>query len=518
MVASAPRFASATGSARLVVFLLAFVSTAYFVHGAGANQNTRFDLVRAIVEGHSLRIDAYQANTMDKAIFGGHHYSDKAPGLAFAAVVPYAVLHAMDPGDPSDIEPDPAVLHLLTLATVSLVSALAGVAMLGLLESLGVGLLAGAVTVVAWLLGTNAFFYGGTFVSHQFSASLLVLGFAALQRAGQRAGRAATGWNLAAGGLLGWAMLSEFTVAPTVALLLLYAAIRQGWRRVLLALGSCCVPMLLLGWYQWQCFGSPLRLGYGQLASAHFRGEMGRGFFGLVAPSAQVAGELLWGRFRGFLPLSPFLLLAVPGFVQMFRLRQRRLEALLCLLSAGSAVLVASSYRIWNGGAALGPRHLVHALPFLVIPVGFAVADGLRSAQRVAVAIGVALLVASSIATVTVAVAVMPEFPEPPGLPAPLDDMAPFDGYHPFEDFALPCFLRGAMSLKATQGGHIVLSTWVDKHDGDAFNLGEAVGLRGLSSLVPLLLFWLAAVAGFVWLLRVQRRQQTDLDDARDER
>ena len=65
-----------------VVVLVAYV---YFYQGGGWNQNSRFDLVRAMVELGTLRIDAYRENTGDKAFANGHYYSDKAPGLALLA-------------------------------------------------------------------------------------------------------------------------------------------------------------------------------------------------------------------------------------------------------------------------------------------------------------------------------------------------------------------------------------------------------------------------------------------------
>src|ERR1700747_462687 len=67
-----------------------FLSFIYFYEGGGWNQNSRFDLLRAIVERHTLQIDAYHENTQDKAHFRGHYYSDKAPGLVFLAV-PFAL-------------------------------------------------------------------------------------------------------------------------------------------------------------------------------------------------------------------------------------------------------------------------------------------------------------------------------------------------------------------------------------------------------------------------------------------
>src|SRR5205823_780346 len=66
-----------------------FVGYAYFYQGGGWNQNSRFALVRAIVDEHTLRIDRTgvwdgHLITGDYARHDGHLYSDKAPGLALA--------------------------------------------------------------------------------------------------------------------------------------------------------------------------------------------------------------------------------------------------------------------------------------------------------------------------------------------------------------------------------------------------------------------------------------------------
>ena len=67
----------------LLIATLLFVSYAYFYAGGGWNQNSRFDLIRAIIEQGTLRIDAYHENTRDKAFFRGHYYSDKAPAWLY---------------------------------------------------------------------------------------------------------------------------------------------------------------------------------------------------------------------------------------------------------------------------------------------------------------------------------------------------------------------------------------------------------------------------------------------------
>ena len=68
-----------------ILGLALFVSYAYFYQAGGWNQNSRFDLVRAVVGQRTLRIDAFQQNTGDKAFYRRHWYSDKAPGLALSS-------------------------------------------------------------------------------------------------------------------------------------------------------------------------------------------------------------------------------------------------------------------------------------------------------------------------------------------------------------------------------------------------------------------------------------------------
>ena len=76
--------------ARVIVAIAVFISYAYFYQAGGWNQNSRFALVRAILERHTLQIDAYAAHTGDIALKDGHYYSDKAPGASLASIVPVA--------------------------------------------------------------------------------------------------------------------------------------------------------------------------------------------------------------------------------------------------------------------------------------------------------------------------------------------------------------------------------------------------------------------------------------------
>lgn len=474
-------------TARRIVFLVVLASSAYFVQGAGANQSSRYGLVRALVEGHELSIDRYASTTFDRSLVGVISYSDKAPGLSLVAAIPYALgVRWLQPR--ATLEPDPVALHLLTLLTIGLATAFAAVLLLGLLAELGVSERASVIAVLGWTLGTNALAYTGLFYAHQLVAALLVIAIAAIHAAARGAPRLAV---FGAGVALGVATISEYPCGVLVAAVAAYAARRIGLRRCLPIVLGGAVPLAVLAIYNTACFGAPWRLGYGTLATPAFAEKMSHGLMGIGWPRPRVVGELLVGSYRGMLPLSPFLVLAAPGMVWL--VRRHRAFGLLCAGSFIGYVLLISGYAVWDGGAAMGPRHLVPVLPFAIVAVAVAV-DRLRAGRVIG-----AILVAVSVAICTICVSVRPEFPDAQSLYAPVKGMEVPDYQRPITTIALPLFARGELGAKATFRGFI---GWTGQqsagHVDDAFNLGELVGLAGVASLIPLLLVWVAAAIALV--------------------
>jgi hypothetical protein len=109
---------------------------------------------------------------------------------------------------------------------------------------------------------------------------------------------------------------------------------------------------------------------------------------------------------------SPVLWLAVPGLVFMARRGGLRAETALC----GIAILAyftfnacyGNSIVFWGGGASVGPRHIIPVLPFVAVPLAFAV-------QRVRVLFYPLVLV--SIFYMLLATAVEPRAPYAPANP-----------------------------------------------------------------------------------------------------
>jgi hypothetical protein len=78
----------------------------------------------------------------------------------------------------------------------------------------------------------------------------------------------------------------------------------------------------------------------------------------------------------------------------------------------------------------------------------------------------------------------------------PAPDVPVPDMLHPLGTFVLPMFLHGHLSVKGvTASGQLGFASTAPGHEWDAYNLGEAIGLHGLWSLLPLAAVWAAAGA-----------------------
>jgi hypothetical protein len=206
----------------LLIFGVIFFSYAYFYGGAGWNQNSRFDLVRAIVEQRTLRIDAYDENTGDKAFANGHYYSDKAPGLALLAV-PIAVgtrplLRAagVNPDSPRGLVD---LAYWATVFAVALPMAAACACLFWIALQLGSSLSGSAFAALALGLGTPLWAYATLFWGHALAGACLVFAFAcALKFRGGVSSAGDVCWGLALGLTAGWATVTEYPSTPAAAM------------------------------------------------------------------------------------------------------------------------------------------------------------------------------------------------------------------------------------------------------------------------------------------------------------
>ncbi len=465
------------------VFGLLLVSYVYFYHGGGWNENSRFDLVRAIVEDHSLAIDRFATNTGDKAFFAGHYYSDKAPGASLAAVPVYALFRLFRPLFHDEHAFLVVASWIVTIFASGLPGAVTGVLVYRATRVFGAKATGALIAALGYGLGTTAFPLSTMFFSHQLAALTLFASFFLAATGDKSLGRSAAVAALAA-----TSVLVEFPTAPAAAAIVLFDSGFRLSRRTWIALAALAIPALGLGLYLTSAFGSPLHVGYQFLSDRGSREEMRhRGLiaFGLSYPNPAVMAELLLGRFRGLLPYSPILFLSIPGFLRALAGRSEeggahpvpayRNAFRLALGVVIYFVLFVSSYAWWQGGASFGSRHLAPMLPFLSLPVAF-VAD---ARPRLAVVLGVV-----SVLFMTVVTSVQPK---------------PSERFrNPLWQYDVPAFVRGDLALSnacpvlgsSELRGH---PPFLRGRKRDAFNVGILLGGNGWKSLLPLLALWLTA-------------------------
>ncbi len=428
-----------------------WLSFAYFGSTPSWNPNSRFNLVRSIVEQQTLAIDAYHQNTGDKSYRHGHHYSDKAPGLALLAV-PIHGLRVFAFGGDGGL----GALYLVTVVLVGGASVATALAMLHVLERLGAHSSRALCIVLAYSLATPAFAYSTLFFGHQVAAAFAFLAFVVAQA------RPTRHWAALTGLLSGLAFICEYATAIAVAAVLFYVFWRQraACRRERLATLArisvgALLPLGLAASYNTICFGAPWAIGYANLVPSEFSEGMGRGLFGVTAPRADALWGITFGGMRGLFHIFPITLVALLGLLRAAWRGSWRLEARICLAVVLGFLWLNSSYVFWHGGASFGPRHLVPMLPFVAL--GLLGLPRRRACTAAAVLIGV-FSWASAIAGTAVG-ADLPEY-----------GRALWDHIWP----------RVAANEVP--------------YETQAYNLGMAWNLEGNVALAPLLLFWMSAL------------------------
>jgi hypothetical protein len=329
----------------LILFITLALAYAFvFPRWLDWNANARFDLSAAIVDQGTLSIDAYAQNTGDYALFNGRRYSDKAPGLSFLGVPVYFVVSRVT--QPEVVQNfivalgrTPAAaptinrssdqvsraelvfasrIALTTWLIVGLSSALLGVVLFYFLGRLNCSRRWRASAVLIYGLATPAFTYSAAFYGHQVAAVLLFGAFAWLVALRSRQARSSE-W-LIIGGLLGYAVITEYPAVLIAACIGLYAIwiTRRVRPIILIALGSF-IPIGLWGAYNASIFGTPFTLGYQYTANPYWSAILSTGFLSASVPTLEALWGLTFSPFRGLFFASPILLLSLPGLALLRR-------------------------------------------------------------------------------------------------------------------------------------------------------------------------------------------------------
>jgi len=331
--------------------LLALVAAAALlpVYTVNAQDVSRLCLTRALAHGNVAN-DECLMHAFDRAAYGGHFYSDKAPGMSLLELPSAEALRLRRIEEVEGLDPRLWGVRLLSsgiafLACAFLVGRLA--------EGLAPG--AGGAALVSFALGTLAMPFAAANFGHVPAAAL---GFAAFLLAWRRRPGAA---GLAAG----CATLVEYQAAAILVAVGAYVAAR-GLRGVARYAAGAAPGLALLLAYDTAAFGAPWRLPYDYIANG-YAAEQARGLFGIGVPRLFPSYEVFAGG-GGLLVVSPVLAAAGAGLVLLGR--RHRAEALLCAAVTAFFVLLNCGYFLPYGGISPGPRFLIPALPFLAAGLG----------------------------------------------------------------------------------------------------------------------------------------------------
>lgn len=440
----------------VVAYLYAFP---HYPRIQSANELPRVYLVMAMADHGTFQIDhgvKRWGSTADVSPYQGHFYSNKAPGSSMLAVPAYVALRGVTEVAAGREPTLGEMMWTFRIWTGVVPTLLFCLLLAGFLRRFAPdGSDAPREAVAIYAIGSMAVVYSILFISHQLSA--VCAGAAWILCARVLDDGKDVRWMAAAGALAGAAPLVDYQALFASVPVAIWVAVRlvrdrRGWPPLVYALLGALVPIVVLLLYHDACFGSPLRTGYD--ASVTFAHHHQRGFLGM--------DQLRWEAFvgstvapdNGLVFFCPALLLALPGWVVMWRRGQRGHVAVTAAVAL-IYLLFISSINFWRGGWQLGPRYITVMLPFLVPPIAAALGASARWPALRGAALGLGGVGVFVYATSIV------EFPHFP------------------EKFKNPLY---EVTLRLIGDGLA------------APNLGQLVGLGGAWSLVPY-----ALVIGAVW-------------------
>jgi hypothetical protein len=462
--------------------ILTFAACGYFFAGGGWNQNSQFDLTRAIVERHTFAIDSLARNTGDVAIANGHVYSNKSPAMSWIAAIPYAALHAFETArgaNPGDATLLTINAWLCSLLCVALPAALIPPMIFGYARRRGIDARWAAIVAASSVLATQVFPYATIFMLHAPSAALLVYALTTPHRG--RAGFAAA---------LATAM--NYLCAPA---LIVFALIER--RSIARYAAGAVAPLAALAAYQYICFGSIFAISIAHEDPRFLTRGAAMGVF--QWPTMRVVYAVTLSPYRGLFFFAPILLVALFGFRAWWGAERTTCAASLIVIAAFFAFNI--SFNGWEGGFGIGGRYLVPVMPLMMMAL-------LHMRRRMIAYVAIALSFAINFA----AAAVDPQ----PSATIP----------RPLTQYIVPLLVNGHFSpavpitppwSAATFTGHTSVNRMTldeaivfARHAPDdsasewaSFNIGElATGPGDARSLVPIAL---VIIAGFILILRNTR-------------
>ena len=438
----------------LALLLLFSFSTIHQKRFDAATPVSRLDLLHALVDKHSWSIDSYHTNTTDKAVSGGHYYSDKAPGAVALALPAFAatsiVLRAI--GVEANSQASWLATSWMACVFSQALPAAVGGALLFSWLSQFVARRAALATVLALFLGSLPLPYSTSLFSHAGVIGLLSIAMWAMNLFGLQRSNTRTGNSkrmVLAGVCAGLALASEFSSGLVVMGFVGYVCVRRQGGVQPFVMGML-PPLLLIPIYSWLTIRTPFAIPYSYQATCL---AMNEGLYAIKMPDFENLWRLLFSPTRGLVFWTPFLLLAIPGMLRLPSTCPGS-QWLFYYIPLLHCLVISGRVWDWEAGPTLSARYFAPILPLLAILCAL----GVERWPRLGLVLGM-----YSIGIVTFAT---------------LTDACPGGYlYNPLLQLHLPLFLHGELSP----------------------NVGMILGLPPYASVA---LYYAIVVSGMWWLWR----------------
>jgi Dolichyl-phosphate-mannose-protein mannosyltransferase len=363
----------------LLVFAVTFGVFAFSVNGGIVTDHSTslVQLTYALWHNHSAALDSASTSgvihSVDDFAYNGLNYSAVPPGTAVLAM-PFLGLAF-------------TLYGAFTVNTLFQALFLSGL-FVALMAALGCYLVyrisrlyfrtaTSVFLAFAFGFSTICWPFATLYFQNDVSATFVLLTAYFALVAGSRQG-SAFGYSLATGLAAGGSVTVDYVNGAILVPVLLFLVLAR-WRRGLPRLKSSLACVLgmgaglgLLGAYNYSIFGTPFR--FSEIVSNNFKspGILG----GFTNPFWNGLALYFVSPLRGVFLYSPILVLGAAGFYLALRSRKTRVDYMLLLALFLSITLPYASWFDPRGGLSYGPRYMLAAIPFLLVPAGVVIEDG----------------------------------------------------------------------------------------------------------------------------------------------
>ncbi len=434
-------------------------------------------------------------NTGDWATYKNNYYSNKAPGIALLGIPCYYLIYHVETMigiDPTDDVHALINAYLLNILLTVLPISLSVLFFFRIALNLGhqnyyFALL--ATSALYW--GTLIFPYSSQLWGHVTAAAFVIISLYffindldAHSHKNKKKSNLDDGpinekpvpsvsHLIICGFFAGLAVLTEYSCI-IVAFMFAIGILRTNHRiQILSYLAGGTIPIILFALYHKSCFGS-----YFTLANVYNNPYfLNDGYIGSLFGSFST--EALWGitfsSYRGMFIYMPVLILFIPALLERKQFKYD-LVFLMCVANIFCFILMNVTFNGWHGGACFGPRYLIPIMPFIIILI-------LATFYNRPYRFFTLLLLLPSIFNMFLGTVISPQVPK--------NAINPLPRY--YDGFKLT--IRGYNNLLHPWTFPIRLQEKITPEikKYSAFNLGEMIGLKSSSSLLPWVIFLLGA-------------------------